>query len=274
VDTSELFANPWEEEFYKKNPMTKNLISSEELSLFKEMLGEIPQGDPYALLISILKKITDLQFPESPADVRLQADWELMFRIWFFETMPNIQNANWTSNTKTIFNYTSLYSADIVNSVSFSDLYNERCIKNQFFKYTDDKRPNPVKVSFSFVGGDTGLKNYYSWVEWFIGSYSTYINWMKRQDGSYDIWAKINNTSSWYSGTRLPKSWQNKIKKETGYEILNLVDSAPRSETVKRKLSPLVIKTLEYMGLNIPSFGGNWEQEFYVKTNWKLPNEP
>lgn len=251
-----------------KNPMTEELITEEELQVFESILGRIPQGNPYEWLIKIFNKLTGLKFPELPADTRLQGDWNLMFSTWFFETMPPFDSAYWVNNSKTIFTEPSIYCSDIANSISFSDINNRACIKNQFFKYSDNKRPNPLNVSFSFTGPDSGRQNYYSWVEWFLGSYSTIITWKKKQDDGYEILARVNNTSSWYSGTRLPKSWQIKIRESIGFEIKNLVDSAARSETIKRKLNPLVIKTLEFMGVNIPSLGGNWEQEYYVKTLW------
>lgn len=59
-------------------------------------------------------------------------------------------------------------------------------------------------------------------------------------------------------------------KKYIGFEITNLVDSAPRGETIKRKLPTIIIETLEFIGVSVPSFGGNWEQEFYIKTNWEV----
>jgi hypothetical protein len=52
--------------------------------------------------------------------------------------------------------------------------------------------------------------------------------------------------------------------------IKNLEDSAPRGETIKRKLPTIIIETLEFIGVSVPSFGGNWEQEFYIKTNWEV----
>lgn len=252
----------------EKNPMTDEWITDEELQVFKEIFGRIPQGNPYDWLIRVFKELKDIQFPSLPADARLQADWDKMFNVWFFETNPNLDDFNWVSTSKTIFEEDSKYSVDIVNSISFIDSVNPNCIRKQFFLFGDDKRPNPLKASFKFTGSDSGRENYYSLVEWFLGSFETLVYWEKRDNGSYDIFSKINNTSSWYSGTRLPKSWQQKIKNIAGVEIKNLVNSAPRGETIRRKLSPFVVSTLEFLGVNIPSFGGNWEQEFYVKTNW------
>ena len=86
----------------------------------------------------------------------------------------------------------------------------------------------------------------------------------------------LENTSSWYSATRLPKTWQETIKGITAKEIKNLFDSAPRGETIKRKLSPKTIKSLQDKGITIPSFGGNWSQEYHIETEWepvtKKPN--
>lgn len=252
----------------EKNPMNGTWISDEELTSFKNILGRIPQGNPYEWLKKVFEAIKNIQFPALPSGASLQADWNDMYNIWFFETMSPIDNAYWANNSKAIFNDNSLFSIDIANSVSFSDRNNKYCIKNKFFNYSDDKRPNPLKLSFKFDLGDSSKSNYYSWVEWFIGTYDAFINWTKKQDGSYDITAKINNTSSWYSGTRLPQSWKNILKTTIGFEITHIVDSAARGETIKRKLNPLLIKTLEYIGVNVPSFGGNWEQDFYIKTNW------
>ncbi len=254
----------------EKNMMTGNWISEEELIVFERILGKVQNGNPYEYLIKVFEQLTGLQFPQLPSDIRLQADWNQMFLIWFFESMPSLNNMYWLNNSKSIFTDNSLYCIDIANSVSFSDINNKACIKHQFFKYSDQKRPNPLNVSFTFTGPDSGKQNYYSWVEWFVGSYSTYINWVKNENESYNISAIIKNTSSWYSGTRLPITWQNKIKKTIGLELTNLVDSAQRGETIKRKLPTIVIKTFEFLNVNIPSFGGNWEQEFHIKTNWTI----
>lgn len=32
-------------------------------------------------------------------------------------------------------------------------------------------------------------------------------------------------------------------------------------------------KTFEFLNVNIPSFGGNWKQEFHIKTNWTNNHE-
>lgn len=254
----------------EKNPMTLEWISDEELTAFDKIFEKIPTGNPYKLLRETLEKLTKLQFPELPSDIRLQANWNLMFSTWFFEKNPSFNNAYWVNKSKIIFRDVSLYSADLVNSVSFSDINNRYCIKHQFFKYSDKNRSNPLRVSFSFNGRDSGKENYYSWVEWFVGSYSTNINWTKKENGGYDIFARIDNVSSWYSGSRLPKSWQDKIKKTIGFEIKNLVDSAPRGETIRRKMPYQIARTIQLMGINIPSFGGNWEQEFNIKTHWQV----
>lgn len=252
----------------QKNPMTKEWITDEELQYFKKTFGRVPEGNPYDWIVNLFRELDSIRLPSLPADTRLVGDWGKMFEVWVMETTPDDNEFHWVSNSKTIFEEVSSYSQDIVKSVSFSDAANPNCIKNQFFSYGDENRPNPVKASFRFVGPESGKENYYSWVEWFVGSYDTLVYWEKLENGSYDVFAKVNNTTSWYSGTRLPKTWQQSFKKVIGFELTNLVDSAPRGETIRRKLPTIVILTLDYLKVNIPSFGGNWDQEFYVKTNW------
>lgn len=254
---------------FEKNPMTNELITDEEIEAIKAVVGKVSSKNIYGQLKNFMEKITEVEFPELPKDDRLKANWEQMFKTWFFESNNEFINAYWQGNSKIVFNESSDYCLDIANSVSFSNGDNPNCIKRKFFKLNDEKRPNPFKANFSFVGPETGKENYYSWVEWFIGSFDCIINWTKNNDSSYDIIARLSNTSSWYSGTRLPKTWQDKLRMEIGIDMKNLVDSAERGQTIKRKLPSKVVSTLEYIGVVIPSFGGNWSQQFNVKANWE-----
>lgn len=254
---------------FDKNPATEELISDEEIEAIRKLIGKVSTRNIYEQLKTFLESLTKLDFPELPDDIRLQADWDQLFRTWFFELNNDFSNAYWQGFEKIVFNTNSKYSEDIINSISFSDKTNKRCVKYKFFEIDDDKRKNPFSAGFSFFGKDSGKENYYSWVEWFIGSYDCLIYWSKNKEGGYNIESKINNTTTWYSGTRLPKSWQNKIKSDLGVEIPNIIDSAPRGQTIKRKLPTKVVSTIEYLGLVIPSFGGNWQQEFNLKTTWQ-----
>lgn len=252
-----------------KNPKTEDWLTEQEIDYFRKLLGSKIGESPYEVLKLILERLTGVRFPELPSDARLAADWDLLFKTWFYEYITPFEDAVWVGNSKTIFNSNSLYCHDIPNSVSFSDTENPVCIKYQFFQLSDEKRPNPFTGSFSFIGSDSGRPDYYSWVEWFIGSYNCDIYWEKISETTYDLNCVVTNTSSWYSGTRLPKSWQDRIEDVAGVKIENLVDSAPRSETISRKLPYYVKETLEWMGINIPSFGGNWEQVFNISTQWE-----
>lgn len=245
-------------------------ISQEEIQFIKEYLGRIPIGNPYEKIISIFDELSRLQFPSLPNQSGLTSNWEDLFSVWFFERNQSFENSEWIDTSKTIFQNNSNFSKDIVNSVSFSDESNMNCIKYKFFNiYTDENRPNPVEIHFGFTGPDSGKENYYSLVEWYLGSYKININWSKTDDNIYELNGKINNTSSWYSGTRLPKSWQEAIKNTIHLDIENLVNSAPRGETIKRKLHQTIVRYLESIGVYIPSFGGNWNQEFNIQTTWE-----
>lgn len=187
-----------------------------------------------------------------------------------FETTPNLKGATWTSDVEVEFDYSSPYSEDIRNSVSMKE------IKDKFLA-AGMNRPNPYgpkpfngkATGFQFTGPASGIPNYYSWVEWFVGSYDVTINWSEISTNKFDVDIIISNKSGWFSGTRLPKSWQDKIKSVTGIDITNLVDDAPRGETIKRKLHPIIVNALESLGVEIPSFGGNFWQYFHIKDTWE-----
>jgi hypothetical protein len=236
----------------------------------KPILPQIDFTPPYDKLKRILEKFTGVRFPELPSDSRLMADWQALYSCWFFETKPEQKGGKWTSDVEVEFDYTSPYSTDIKNSVSMKK------IKENFMAIESD-RPNPFgpkpyngkSTGFTFNGPETGIPNYYSWVEWFIGSYDVTIDWTEVSQNTFSVDILISNKSGWYSGTRLPKTWQDKIKELSGIEMTNLVDDAPRGETVKRKLHPFIVSAVETVGFKIPSFGGNFWQYFHIKDTWK-----
>lgn len=189
---------------------------------------------------------------------------------WFFETKTEFEGAKWISDVEVEFDDASPYSTDLKNSVSYQE------VKRNFLLADLDK-PNPFgpkpvsgkSTGFRFTGEGSGIPNYYSWVEWFMGSYDVTINWTEVAESKFDIEIFISNKSGWYSGTRLPKTWQDKIYSVAGVQITNLVDDAPRGETVKEKLNPIVVNALESSGINIPSFGGNFWQYFHIRDTWE-----
>ncbi|WP_136667930.1 hypothetical protein [Flavobacterium sp. H122] len=213
-----------------------------------------------------LEQTLKIRFPELPK-AGTTANWDELLNAWFFETSPAFLNATWQGD-KIIFNSNSAFSRDIANSPSFSGSRTGNSIKRKFFEVSDVARPNPFEASFHFVGSETGIKDYYSVVEWFLGSYKTKIYWFK-SNNSYAIKALVSNRSHWYSGTRLPKSWQNKLDETLGFSIENLVDSAPRGQTIKRKLPIFISNKLESeFNFSLPSFGGDLRQEFNIETIW------
>ena len=104
----------------------------------------------------------------------------------------------------------------------------------------------------------------------FIGSYS--IRNFKLQDGIATF--TVYNKSGWRSGTRLPKSWSDTIKDKTTFEVSELVTDAPRGKVIKTKIEkyfPQVLKILgfEYILNKLPGFGGDWEQYYEIRMEWK-----
>lgn len=227
----------------------------------------VDQYEIYEWIKNKLEQILKIRFPELPK-AGTTANWDELFAIWFFETSPMLPNASWNGD-KIIFNTNSAFSKDIAKSPSFSGTKTNNSIKRKFFEVSDAMRPNPFEASFHFVGAETGMKDYYTVVEWFLGSYKAKIYWVN-VNNTYKIKAIINNRSHWYSGTRLPKSWQNKLDETLGFSIENLVDSAPRGQTIKRKLPVLISSKLESeMNFKIPSFGGDVYQEFNIEATWE-----
>ena len=84
----------------------------------------------------------------------------------------------------------------------------------------------------------------------------------------------VYNKSGWHSGTRLPKSWSQALKKLTGYELRDLVTDAPRGEVLKTKIEKYFpnaskIPVFGYILKLLPSFGGDWEQYYEIRMEWK-----
>lgn len=82
------------------------------------------------------------------------------------------------------------------------------------------------------------------------------------------------NKSGRKSGTRLSKSWIDAIKEKTGYEISELVTDAPRGSVIKKKIEKYFpgvpkIPGSEYILKSLPSFGGDWEQYYDIRMEWK-----
>ena len=167
--------------------------------------------------------------------------------MWFFEQGKN----------PVYFDCNSPESQDIADSYSMKE------IKKDYFK--TGKTP----TEWSFTGPKTATGNFGE-VEWFAGSYS--IRDFNLQDGIATF--TIYNKSGWRSGTRLPKSWSDAIKEKTTFEISELVTDAPRGKVIKTKIEKyfpqvLNIPGFKYILNKLPSFGGNWEQYYEIRMEWK-----
>ena len=84
----------------------------------------------------------------------------------------------------------------------------------------------------------------------------------------------VYNKSGWHSGTRLPKSWTDAIKEKTSYEIFDLVTDAPRGEVIKTKIEKYFPEASKIPGSGyilklLPSYGGDWEQYYEIRMEWK-----
>ena len=64
------------------------------------------------------------------------------------------------------------------------------------------------------------------------------------------------------------------IKEKTSYEIFDLVTDAPRGEVIKTKIEKYfpkasIIPGAGYILKLLPSYGGDWEQYYEIRMEWK-----
>jgi hypothetical protein len=251
------------------NPYTKAFLSNDEVEAFIKLdFLKSKFDNPYDYLKKLFEKLTKVRLPELPASANLKGDWSKMLTTWFFETQDVFDSNVWNTSKLCTFSKESLICQDIIESVSFSDTKNTNSVKGGFFSKTDSNRANPYTHLFKFTGPETGIKDYYSTVEWFIGSYNANVYWQKQTNGTYKIKTKIQNTSSWYSATRLPKSWQNRLRETLGIEMKSIFTNGERGTTIRNTLNEKIVIALDYLGIDIPSFGGNWDQIYEIETTW------
>ena len=198
-------------------------------------------------VIKKIKYVYNFKVPKPPRLTDNKANWLQMTWMCFFEQGENPIH----------FGINSPESQDIANSYSMKE------VKKQFFE--TGKTP----TGWQFEGHKTATGNLAE-VEWFIGSYD--IRNFKLKDGIATF--TVFNTSGWHSGTRLPPTWINAIKEKTSYEIQDLVSDAPRGEVIKNKIEKyfpavLQIPRLQYILKQLPSFGGNWNQYYEIRMEWK-----
>jgi RHS repeat-associated protein len=199
-------------------------------------------------LYEAAKKIWEFKIPKPPNNTDNHANWALMMWDWFYENGSNPINFVKDSNQ----------SKDIAESYSMKQVLKKWC-KN---------KKTPDGWRFTGAGTATGT---YGEVEWFLGSYE--IKNFNLNDNETKATFTVYNTSGWYSGTRLPQSWQNTIKSTTGYSISALVTDAPRDAVIKTKLQNKFGRFLfDIPGISfldmLPSFDGNWKQTYDVEMEW------
>ena len=148
-------------------------------------------------------------------------------------------------------------SQDIANSYSMKE------VKKEYFK------TGKIPTGWEFNGPKTATGNLGE-VEWFIGSYDIRNFKLKNGIATFTVY----NKSGWHSGTRLPKSWTDAIKEKTSYEIFDLVTDAPRGAVIKTKIEKYFpeaskIPSSGYILKLLPSYGGDWEQYYEIRMEWK-----
>jgi RHS repeat-associated protein len=171
------------------------------------------------------------------------AHWDEMFKTWFLELngSKSATGGTWatrplTGRDHTTFGTTSPYSRDIANSpsmISMDPLLSGPSIKKQFLDamHVYGPQQNPMTINWGFTGPGS-LSGKYTIVEWFLGSYRAKIDWRQIGSCKYEVHITLDNTSGWYSATRLPKSWQNRISATLGTSALtNAINDRERGSS-------------------------------------------
>ena len=201
------------------------------------------------VIIDDLGDMAGFPTPKAPINNNEQADWSKMMLDWFLENGPN----------PITFDSGSAHSKDIANSTSMAEVLAKWCQNKQ----------TPTGWGFTGMGTDQGD---FGGVEWFLGSYSIQGFSLSGAQARFEV----HNVSGWYSGTRLPQSWQDWMQDEVGFSIDALVTDAERGEVLKTKLLNRFpwVGQIPFSGrlLNrLPSFGGNWAQIYKVEMEWCCP---
>ena len=198
-------------------------------------------------VVKNVKNIYQFKVPKPPRLTDNKANWLHMTWMWFFEQGKN----------PIYFDSNSPESQDIAESYSMKE------VKKEYFK------TGKIPTGWEFNGPKTAKGNLGE-VEWFIGSYDIRNFKLKNGIATFTVY----NKSGWHSGTRLPASWTKAIKEKTSYEIFDLVTDAPREEVIKTKIEKYFPKASKIPGSGyilklLPSYGGNWEQYYEIRMEWK-----
>ena len=220
------------------NAMVEVTVSDRIPPYVTEELGDVVRN---------IRNIYEFKVPKPPRLTDNKANWLNMTWMWFFEQGEN----------PIYFDCDSPESQDIAASYSMKE------VKKKYFMTGE------IPKEWNFDGPKTATGNLGE-VEWFIGSYKIRNFKLKNGIATFTVY----NKSGWHSGTRLPRSWTEAIKKKTSYEILDLVTDAPRGEVIKTKIEKYFpnaskIPGSGYILRQLPSFGGDWEQYYEVRMEWK-----
>ena len=204
-------------------------------------------GKDYDSVIQQIANVYRYKIPKPPRNTANKANWLKMTWMWFFEQGKNPIR----------FSANSPESIDIANSFSMKE------VKEEYFK------TGKIPTGWSFTGPKTATGELGE-VEWFIGSYAIRNFKLENCIATFTVY----NKSGWHSGTRLPKSWSDTIKKATSYDIVDLVTDAPRGEVVKTKIKKYFPEESKIPGSGyilelLPSYGGTWEQYYEIRMEWK-----
>ncbi len=232
---------------YIPHPNCKCRWEQESITLKKEHSIKITSIFDLSNLIKNIKSFRNQSIPKLPKLTNNKADWWKMTQDWFFERGSN----------PAVFSPDSPESQDIANSFCIKQVKKEYFEKGKF------------PTGWNFTGPGTATGNYEE-TECFLGSVSIDNFKIENETATFDV----KNTSGWRSGTRLPKSWTNAIKEITGFEITELVTDAPRGKVIQEKIRkhcPTLLKIpgSSYILEKLPSFGGNWEQIYHIRMEWK-----
>ena len=219
------------------------------------IIDGIEAANPY--IVSGIERVEDkigMRIPRPPRPTAHQADWFDMVINWFFELGPN----------------PAIYSKDSPQSI---DIANSYSMKTVLEAYCKDKEA-PKEWKFDGPGTATGE---YGEVEWFLGSYDIENFSLKNGVARFEV----HNTSGWHSATRLPKTWQEAIKSRTGVDISHIKSDIPRGTMAKAKrywsnIEEYIPNTPWFSANDminaVPSFGGNWDQIYYIEMQWCCPD--
>jgi RHS repeat-associated protein len=193
------------------------------------------------MIIEAIDKIIGIPLPKAPVGGGDALLWTQMFADWFFERGRN----------------PITYESDSPQS---KDIAKSHSIKNDILPPFCERGEKKAQWQFTGPGTRAGT---YGAAEWFLGSYN--IAWIEASKEKVKL--DITNRSHWQSGTRLPKTWTAAIKEATGFEITELVTSAPRGAVIVTKIENLIgIKIPDFLRNRIKiSIGGDWNQTYKVE---------